>query len=78
MSHLQAKLELVTGAACNSMIVEVYSKDDKFVCRLDDDDALLGSYPVDDGARLHVILGLLFLSVTYCCQVRQSVADCEN
>jgi len=47
-------LELVSGAACNNMIVEVYGKDDKFICRLDNDDALIGSYPIDDGARLHV------------------------
>ena len=66
---LKEKLEMVTGAACNSMTVDVYGKDDKFVCRLDNDDALLGSYPVDDGARIHVMcqffvcccLALLFL-----------------
>jgi len=45
----------VTGAACNSMIIEVYNKEDKFICRLDNNDALIGSYPIDDGARLHVI-----------------------
>lgn len=55
VAALKAKLELVTGAACNNMIIEVYGKDDKFICRLDDNDALVGSYPVDDGARLHVI-----------------------
>ena len=53
---LKAKLELVTGATCNNMIVEIYGKDDKFICRLDNNDALIGSYPIDDGARLHVIL----------------------
>ena len=52
---LKAKLELVTGASCTGMIIEVYGKEDKFLCRLDNDDALIGSYPIDDGARLHVI-----------------------
>ena len=44
----------MTGASCNKMIIEVYGKDEKFVCRLDNNDALVGSYPIDDGARLHV------------------------
>jgi len=57
---LKAKLELVTGACCNSMIIEIYGKDDKFICRLDNDDALIGSYPVDDGARIHVIISINF------------------
>lgn len=55
VAALKAKLELVAGAACSSMIVEVYGKDDKLICRLDDNDALVGSYPIDDGVRLHVI-----------------------
>ena len=63
---LKAKLELVTGAFCSSMIVEVYGTDDKFVCRLDNDDALVGSYPIDDGARLHVIRRSVFIRSLLC------------
>lgn len=37
------------------MKLELYTHDDKFVCEMSDNDALLGSYPVDDGMRLHVI-----------------------
>lgn len=37
------------------MQVEAYTKDNKFVCKLENDSALLGSYPLDDGMRLHVI-----------------------
>jgi len=36
------------------MKLEIYDKHDKLVCRLDDDDALFGSYPVDNDMRLHV------------------------
>lgn len=36
------------------MELELYGPDDKFCCKLDQDDALLGSYPVDDGCRIHV------------------------
>lgn len=37
------------------MELEIYDKDDKLVCQLTNNDALLGSYPIDDGMRLHVI-----------------------
>lgn len=52
---LQVKLELMTGGSCHTMQVEAYTKDNKFVCKLENNDSLLGSYPLDDGMRLHVI-----------------------
>jgi len=54
VAALKGKLELVTGAACTTMIIDVYNKEDVVVCRLDNNDALIGSYPIDDGMRLHV------------------------
>uniref|UniRef100_A0A6I8NIA3 Ubiquitin-like domain-containing protein n=1 Tax=Ornithorhynchus anatinus TaxID=9258 RepID=A0A6I8NIA3_ORNAN len=36
------------------MDLELYGIDDKFCMKLDRDDALLGSYPVEDGCRIHV------------------------
>ena len=36
------------------MQVDVYTKENQFVCTLLRSDALLGSYPLDDGMRLHV------------------------
>ena len=36
------------------MKLELYSGD-KLVCKLDNDSALFGSYPVEDGMRVHVI-----------------------
>jgi len=53
--QLKGKLELQTGAQAGSMDLEVYNKDNKVVCKLDNDDALVGSYPIDDGMRIHVI-----------------------
>lgn len=50
----QGKLELFTGAQAGTMTIKVFNKDDEQVCILDDDNALLGSYPIDDGMRFHV------------------------
>lgn len=36
------------------MQVDVYTKENQFVCTLLSNEALLGSYPLDDGMRLHV------------------------
>ncbi|KAL1131896.1 hypothetical protein AAG570_011507 [Ranatra chinensis] len=36
------------------MVLRVYDKDDKIVCILSNNDALLGSFQIDDGMRLHV------------------------
>lgn len=50
----QCKLELVVGSPASCMELELYGADDKFYSKLDQEDALLGSYPVDDGCRIHV------------------------
>lgn len=55
VSALKGKLELLTGAVASSQQLEVYDTSNKAVCKLDNDDALLGSYPIDDGMRIHVI-----------------------
>ncbi|EEZ98061.1 tubulin-folding cofactor B [Tribolium castaneum] len=55
ISDLKAKLELITGGNCNTMQIEAYNKDNKHICSLSNNEALLGSYPLDDGMRLHVI-----------------------
>ncbi|PNI95880.1 TBCB isoform 9 [Pan troglodytes] len=39
------------------MELELYGVDDKFYSKLDQEDALLGSYPVDDGCRIHKLAG---------------------
>ena len=53
---LKGKLELITGALTASMDISVYDKNDetKLICELDDNDRLLGSYPVDSGMTLYI------------------------
>ena len=55
----RGKLEMITGGPHLDMRIEVF--DDRSnagtvkICDLSDDVALLGSYPVDSGMRLHVV-----------------------
>lgn len=55
IDDVKSKLELITGIPCGSMRLEVYSEDNKLTCQLDNGQALLGSYQIDNGMRLHVI-----------------------
>lgn len=45
----------MTGGNCNTMQIEAYNKDNKLVASLNDNNQLVGFYPLDDGMRLHVI-----------------------
>jgi len=54
VKELKLKLELITGGTSENMEISVYDKDNKVVCKLEDDKALLGSYHVDSGHRLHI------------------------
>ena len=58
-------MELVTGANASSMILEVYNKEKEFVCALTNDNSLLGSFPIDDGMRIHVHSFLIFFTKKY-------------
>lgn len=53
VAALKSKLELVTGAFAHSMKLSLFTAENKFVCAIDNDEALLGSYPVDDGMIIH-------------------------
>uniref|UniRef100_A0AC11DHL0 Tubulin folding cofactor B n=1 Tax=Ovis aries TaxID=9940 RepID=A0AC11DHL0_SHEEP len=53
VAEFKCKLQLVVGSPASCMELELHGPDDKFYCKLDQDDALLGSYPVDDGCRIH-------------------------
>jgi len=52
-------LELLTGGNPVTMTIEVYDKNDKLICRLEEEQRLLGSYPIDDGMRIHVNIQIL-------------------
>ena len=54
IAEIMQKLELITGTLIKDQLIEVYKKD-KMMFRLDNPDAILGSYHIDDGMRLHVI-----------------------
>ncbi|KAM8768731.1 tubulin-folding cofactor B isoform 1-T2 [Acanthopagrus schlegelii] len=54
IAELKAKLEMVIGTSASSMDLELFSVTDKFLQKMDDNDALLGSYAVDDDSRIHV------------------------
>lgn len=50
----QNKLEIITGGCAGTMQIELYSGD-KLITKLDNNDAMLGAYPIEDGMRIHVI-----------------------
>merc|ERR1711879_226833 len=55
IQNLKDKLELITGARSQLMTIEVFDQNDAKVCDLKDDEAMLGSYPIEpEGFRLHV------------------------
>ncbi|XP_076441926.1 tubulin-folding cofactor B-like [Babylonia areolata] len=53
IAAFKGKLELITGGSARTMKLSAYDKDNKLVCHLDNDDALLGSYPIDSGMKIH-------------------------
>nr|CAG4652174.1 EOG090X0DT2 [Triops cancriformis] len=55
IGELKGKLELITGGNSQAMKLEIYDKENQFVCELNDDTRMFGSYPVDDNMRIHVI-----------------------
>ena len=45
---------MVTGSASSAMQLQLFNKDGVLVVVMSDDSAMLGSYPVEDGMRIHV------------------------
>ncbi|XP_071080298.1 tubulin-folding cofactor B-like [Haliotis cracherodii] len=54
IADLKNKIELLTGASSGTMKLSLNDKDNKRVCQLDNDAALLGSYPIEDNMIVHV------------------------
>lgn len=55
VGELKVNLEMIVGANPSFMDLELFSVSDEFLQKMDDNEALLGSYPVDDNCRIHVI-----------------------
>ncbi|XP_011496659.1 PREDICTED: tubulin-folding cofactor B [Ceratosolen solmsi marchali] len=54
IEEFKNKLELLIGCRSNAMNLEVYNKNDDIVCKPNDISNYLGSYPIDNGMRVHV------------------------
>ncbi|XP_042599836.1 tubulin-folding cofactor B [Cyprinus carpio] len=54
IAEFKSKLELIVGTPAAFMDLELFSTSDKFLQKLDNNEALLGSYHVDDDCRIHV------------------------
>lgn len=61
IAELKEKLEIVTGGCASTMQLELYNGD-RLVCKLDNNDSLVGSYPIEEGMRIHVIDSFLILA----------------
>lgn len=59
MISFQNKLEIITGGNSGTMQLELYNGDN-FVCKLDNNNAPLGFYPIENGMRIHVIDNFIF------------------
>lgn len=50
----QGKLEVITGGSAGTMQLQLFHGD-RLIAQLDNDDAELGSYPIENDMRIHVI-----------------------
>ncbi|KAG5837226.1 hypothetical protein ANANG_G00237070 [Anguilla anguilla] len=55
IAEFKSKLEMVVGSPASCMDLQLFSASDKFLQKMEDNEALLGSYAVDDDCRIHVI-----------------------
>lgn len=51
---LQLKLEVITGGCAGTMQLHLFNGD-KFIAPLNNDDTTLGSYPIENNMRIHVV-----------------------
>ena len=56
IADLKSKLKIVTGGSSDNMKVDVLDKNDRLVCSLDSDTRQLGSYTLDDGNRMQLLI----------------------
>ena len=46
-------MEIATGGSAETMQIELY-KGNMLICKFDNNNVLVGSYPIEDGMRLHI------------------------
>ena len=56
---LKERLEAITGVSANTMKITAYNNKDQIVCAVNDDEKMLGYYPLEDYMRLHVCIFVL-------------------
>ncbi|OWR46194.1 tubulin-folding cofactor B like protein [Danaus plexippus plexippus] len=55
IQDFKTKLELLTGGSAVTMKLKLYDNKNNYIGDLDNDQAMIGSYPIEDGMRIHVI-----------------------
>ncbi len=71
----QGKLELVTGATASMMQLQLLDEDGKMICEVDNDSAMLDSYPVKNGYRIHVREESINHHGVICCTVNVLIIE---
>lgn len=51
---VKGKLEMILGAAAGFMDLQLKDHTGALICKMDDDDSMLGAYPVEDFLELYV------------------------
>lgn len=54
IGDLKFKLEIITGGSAGTMQLQLFNGE-KIIAQLNDDNAELGSYPIENNMRLHVV-----------------------
>lgn len=54
IAELKCKLEIITGGSAGTMQLQLFNGE-KIIAQLSDDNAELGSYPIENSMRLHVV-----------------------
>ncbi|XP_068601260.1 tubulin-folding cofactor B [Brachionichthys hirsutus] len=55
VAELKGKMEMIVGVSASCMELELFDVSDQLLQKMDDNEALMGSYAVDDNCRIHVI-----------------------
>uniref|UniRef100_A0A8C7DQW7 CAP-Gly domain-containing protein n=1 Tax=Oncorhynchus kisutch TaxID=8019 RepID=A0A8C7DQW7_ONCKI len=72
IAKFKGKLEMVVGTPASSMELQLFfTTTDKFMQKLDDNQAQLGSYPVHDDCKMNVCTSVTKLPTNNACKVAE-------